>query len=1119
MKKLKSYILGFALVVSCVFPSIANATTVQEKVAGLYIAFFNRAADKNGLEFWQNQAATLGEDKAVKILASGFAKHPKFVDLYKDMSDKEFVEAIYKNSLGQAGDNEGIKYWVKLLADGMSRSDMVANFVSAALDFDRTSPVFAHLEGTTSPYYKELSVLDIAQQRQDLLANKVALSLKFIELLGNETNIDPSTDVYDPKALDLDKAYKASVNLLHGVTYDNATKDKVLNLLNLISSTPSLSIDIINRLKEQYGSVLQDDQTIKLIQSLLENLKQYNANFGTIISPVTGKVWMDRNLGASEVCTSSDDKKCYGDYYQWGRYPDGHEKADSATTLKTASSFVAESGKFVISSYDWTKSDVSGAKRSENYNICPVGFRLPSIDELQEEQISNSDEAYSSLKLPTAGERTRQGRFKDKGSKGYLLSTSSVYANNYKLLNYNSGYASYALSSRTAGVPARCIKIIEPARWVVSDWGSCQAACGIKNGQQSRLVACEDANGDTLADSYCSAQKPINSQACINENVVECTSEIGTCPNTSYEIDTGASLSLGQSNTSRNIVVNQDGVIFVVYNNNGVKVSRSTDSGATFSAPVQVSTDIANAEIAVSSNNTVYVAWVSGGNAKISKSVDNAVTFSASAIVGIASGGQSPASIHLATQEANVYIIDSAGTHIYYSYDNGENFALKSLASGEAYSNVSVDPFTGEVFVQTDDPSILLYNSLDYALNFSLTDLFSAAIFYSTSATSYTDSGRYMFVSGSGTAAYRISLDAPIATTPLVFGLNTTSQGRSLAANNDGVVVDGYQDGTSVSFAVSDNLGTSFYAPIIVDTQSSNLSVAIDEVCKQVAVVYEKDNSSIIVKTINVSGLSADTTPPTFTSSDTASVNENQLDAITLVAVDASRVTYSISGGDAASFDLNDTTGVVTFKVAPDFETKSSYTFTATATDSFSNSATQEVTITILDIFEQLSTLKKTGQTKSYDTNGNEVTDGSLKDDGFYQKGVTPSYTRDDANDIVTDNLTGLMWQDDDTLVTKQWLTTTNYNTCEYDTSSPECYDTSGDTAASYCSNLTLGGYTDWRLPTSKELEGIVDYGKSYPAIDTTKFQSFSSSHYWSSTTYEGGKNKGVRHSFETFIN
>ena len=93
----------------------------------------------------------------------------------------------------------------------------------------------------------------------------------------------------------------------------------------------------------------------------------------------------------------------------------------------------------------------------------------------------------------------------------------------------------------------------------------------------------------------------------------------------------------------------------------------------------------------------------------------------------------------------------------------------------------------------------------------------------------------------------------------------------------------------------------------------------------------------------------SDTAAPVFTSSNTASVNENQTSAIILVATDTSSVTYSISGGDSDSFNIDSSTGVVTFKTAPDFETNQNYSFTAKATDTSGNSATQSIAITILD--------------------------------------------------------------------------------------------------------------------------------------------------------------------------
>jgi len=115
-----------------------------------------------------------------------------------------------------------------------------------------------------------------------------------------------------------------------------------------------------------------------------------------------------------------------------------------------------------------------------------------------------------------------------------------------------------------------------------------------------------------------------------------------------------------------------------------------------------------------------------------------------------------------------------------------------------------------------------------------------------------------------------------------------------------------------------------------------------------------------------------------------------------------------------------------------------------------------------------ISKLKKTGQTTSY----------AQFDDGDYQIGITPSYSR--RGDIVTDNVTKLQWQDneDTKTIEKNW-----------------------EDAKSYCSSLSLGGYNDWRLPTRKELKSIVDYGKHDPTIDST-FVNVTSCGYWTSIIY-----------------
>ena len=98
-------------------------------------------------------------------------------------------------------------------------------------------------------------------------------------------------------------------------------------------------------------------------------------------------------------------------------------------------------------------------------------------------------------------------------------------------------------------------------------------------------------------------------------------------------------------------------------------------------------------------------------------------------------------------------------------------------------------------------------------------------------------------------------------------------------------------------------------------------------------------------------GSSADTAAPIFSSSETVSINENQTSALTLQATDASAVTYEIN---SALFDVNTNTGVVTFVTAPNYEKQSSYELEATASDTAGNTATQTVTISILDVAESI---------------------------------------------------------------------------------------------------------------------------------------------------------------------
>jgi|UniRef100_UPI004047137E uncharacterized protein (TIGR02145 family) len=135
---------------------------------------------------------------------------------------------------------------------------------------------------------------------------------------------------------------------------------------------------------------------------------------------LTGRVWMDRNLGAERVATSSTDALGFGDLYQWGRGADGHQCRDSGTRTTLSSSDQPGHPDFIIvpntsSTEDWRNPQKNTLWQGIDgiNNPCPTGFRIPTDEEFRAERLlwvggSNSTAAFNSvLKLPLAGFRER----------------------------------------------------------------------------------------------------------------------------------------------------------------------------------------------------------------------------------------------------------------------------------------------------------------------------------------------------------------------------------------------------------------------------------------------------------------------------------------------------------------------------------------------------------------------------------------------------------------------------------------------------------------------------------------------------------------------------------------
>jgi len=195
--------------------------------------------------------------------------------------------------------------------------------------------------------------------------------------------------------------------------------------------------------------------------------------YKTVKSPVTNRVWLDRNIGAAEVCTTYNDVACYGDYFQWGRNPDGHEDSSSGVIATQATSISNVGNSLFIKAgstykYDWAYSvDSTGVARNAQWSktdassVCPSGFRVPTLAELSAEvngHINNRVDAFNSfLKLPSAGYRGADSLFIYVGDIGAYWSVD-INGNKSNAGSFTPNSAYGTAVNRAIGASVRCIK-------------------------------------------------------------------------------------------------------------------------------------------------------------------------------------------------------------------------------------------------------------------------------------------------------------------------------------------------------------------------------------------------------------------------------------------------------------------------------------------------------------------------------------------------------------------------------------------------------------------------------------------------------------------------------------
>ena len=232
-------------------------------------------------------------------------------------------------------------------------------------------------------------------------------------------------------------------------------------------------------------------------------------------------------------------------------------------------------------------------------------------------------------------------------------------------------------------------------------------------------------------------------------------------------------------------------------------------------------------------------------------------------------------------------------------------------------------------------------------------------------------------------------------------------------------------DGDTVTFTISgsdlaitsDGVLTFLSAPDYESVQSFT------------AVITASDSEKTTDQSITVNVNNLNDNAPVYTAATSLNASENQTSAFTATATDADgdSLTFNISGGaDKDDFSIVNTSGVVTFNTAPDYETKNSYVVVIDVLDGgFTTS--QEVNINITDVNEApifttsstfdanenqssvdtVSASDPEGATISYSLSGTDASALAISDSGVLTFNTAPNYESKNSYSITANAADG----------------------------------------------------------------------------------------------------------------
>ena len=101
------------------------------QVQALYISYFGRPADSQGLKYWTED---VGASAPLEQIANGFAATEEYLASIQGETVQEIITDFYENLIGRAPEAAGLDYWVQEVLSGRTTTQLVGLRITQAVD-------------------------------------------------------------------------------------------------------------------------------------------------------------------------------------------------------------------------------------------------------------------------------------------------------------------------------------------------------------------------------------------------------------------------------------------------------------------------------------------------------------------------------------------------------------------------------------------------------------------------------------------------------------------------------------------------------------------------------------------------------------------------------------------------------------------------------------------------------------------------------------------------------------------------------------------------------------------------------------------------------------------------